>query len=334
VTCEDIDRMVAYYLEHKLDTLIPVREEKLHAFCADQPINFDAGQAVRSFCEERPVNFDPGTRLPMTQNIPPVKICAWTVCIWRPRVFIKAFESAGHAVFSGKVGLYAFDKMRAVKISTEEDFVLAELLLENERRWRIPRVPYDSELAGPGYPIMWLNEIGYIEKLLLEQAAHHRPLNVLEWGSGRSTVYFSKFLKKHKVDFKWSAVENYIPWHEIVKEMIREARLEGRTDYYLKSPTREDKKVQETLDMSEFLDFPATLGKRFDFILIDARKRKECLMRAKDLLAPGGVVVLHDAEREDHQETLKLYKGGGAFVCENKSPVPGGVQKLWVGRLD
>lgn len=331
-TGDDIDKMIAYYLEKDLDTLIPVREERLHALVGDAPANFEAGRPVASFCPARPVNFDLEGRLPMTQNIQPVKICVWTVCIWRPSVFIKSFEEKGHAVFSGKVGFYPQKPFQSIKISTEEDFSMAEILIENEHKWRIPRVPYDSEALDPNMPTMWLQEIRWMEKLLLEQAKRDRPLQILEWGAGRSTVYFSKFLRAKGIAFRWHAIENFVPWHESVAKMIRENDLTSTTTCHLKSPTHVERKaLQERMDLSEFIHFPESLRQKFDFILVDARKRRECTELAAKLVAKTGVVVLHDAERLEGDAVLQLYKGGGKFVCATSSPVPGGLQKLWVG---
>ena len=142
MTGEDIDKMISYTLENNLDTLIPVREERLHAFVEEAPANFKPDRPVQSFCPARPINFNSEGRLPMTQNIQPVKICAWTICIWRPSVFIKSFEEKGHAVFSGKVGFYPQNHFQTVKISTEEDFILAEILIQNEHQWSRPGVSH------------------------------------------------------------------------------------------------------------------------------------------------------------------------------------------------
>ena len=67
--------------------------------------------------------------LPRTQDIPPIQICAWSVCVWRSKTFIESFEKKGYAVFSGKIGFYPLNLLKSVKISTEEDFLLAEELL-------------------------------------------------------------------------------------------------------------------------------------------------------------------------------------------------------------
>ncbi len=334
ITGKDIDAMVGYYLKNNLDTLIPVKEERLHSFCESKAVNFDEDSAVQTFCESKPVNFDPAAPLPMTQNIRPVQICAWTVCIWKRDAFINNYEKNGYAVFGGKVGFYPQSHHKTIKISTEEDFIFAEVMLKNEFRWRITQVHYDSQDIDPSYPALWMSEISYMEKALMEQAAKKPSINILEWGSGNSTIYFSKYMKSNDVNFKWHAIENYIPWHQKVCTMIKDNQLDDVITLHLMNQTCEERKeVQEKLDLSEYVNYPASLGKKFDFIFVDARRRTECLALANKLLAPGGVVLLHDAEREDCIPLFKLFKDGGKYVCENKSPVPGGVQKLWAGSL-
>jgi CMP-N-acetylneuraminic acid synthetase len=67
--------------------------------------------------------------LPMTQNITPIQICAWSVCVWKAKTFIQSYEEKGHAVFSGEIGLYPLSIFKSVKVSTDEDFMLAEALM-------------------------------------------------------------------------------------------------------------------------------------------------------------------------------------------------------------
>lgn len=112
ITGSDIDERVNFFLKNDFDTLITVREEKLQAFC-----------------EDKAINFSPTGQLPRTQDIPPIQLCSWAICIWRAKTFMEAFETKGYAVFSGKVNLYPINPLKAIKISTEEDFALAEALL-------------------------------------------------------------------------------------------------------------------------------------------------------------------------------------------------------------
>ena len=120
---------------------------------------------------------------------------------------------------------------------------------------------------------------------------------------------------------------------EKVISMLEEHDLSDSVEYFLKSPTYgEDKNIQETLDLDEYIDFPSTLNIKFNFILVDGRKRAECLKRASTILASNGVAVLHDAEREWYHEGFKYYVSGGEFVTANPTPAArGGVQKLWGG---
>ena len=69
--------------------------------------------------------------LPRTQDISPIQICAWSICVWKAKTFIESYEEKGYAVFSGKVGLYPLNPLKAIKISYEEDFLLAETIIMN-----------------------------------------------------------------------------------------------------------------------------------------------------------------------------------------------------------
>ncbi len=113
VTGRNIDDIIQYFLDNDLDSLVTVREEKLQAFCDSKAINFDIEK-----------------KLPRTQDIPPVLICVWPVCIWEKESFIKSFEEKGHGVFSGNLGFYPVSFFTALKISYEADFQLAEKFLQ------------------------------------------------------------------------------------------------------------------------------------------------------------------------------------------------------------
>ncbi len=111
-TSEDIDQAIDFYLSSGFDTLIPVREEFLHTFYGGKPLNFDILK-----------------KIPMTQDLLPPQIVTWNFCFWRAELFRRSFQEKGSGVFCGKVGLYPIDKMKAVKVSEESDFQIAEALL-------------------------------------------------------------------------------------------------------------------------------------------------------------------------------------------------------------
>jgi len=115
ITGPDIDERVNFFLKNNFDSLITTREEKLQAFCKDKAINFD-----------------PNNKIPRTQEISPIQLCSWAICIWRAKTFLRTFKEKGYGVFSGKVTLYPIDPLKAIKISTEKDFVIAEALIRNK----------------------------------------------------------------------------------------------------------------------------------------------------------------------------------------------------------
>ncbi len=110
----DIENAITYFEDNKLDTLISVREEKLQAFYNGESLNFSTRDL-----------------LPMTQSLRPVQLAAWTVCIWNAEKFKQHYVKNGFAVFVGKYGLYPFDPIRSLKVSTETDFQLAELYIKS-----------------------------------------------------------------------------------------------------------------------------------------------------------------------------------------------------------
>ena len=113
VESKDIDEVVNYFLVNNFDTVITTREEHLQAFC-----------------QNKPINFNPDGQLPRTQDIAPIQLCAWSVCVWRAATFLESYDKKGYAVFSGNVGFYPLSPFKTVKISTEDDFALAQAILQ------------------------------------------------------------------------------------------------------------------------------------------------------------------------------------------------------------
>ena len=131
IEAADIDAIVRAFLDRDVDTLITVREEYAHAYC-----------------EGRPVNFSPQRQLPRTQDLPPLQICSWSVAVWRASAFVSQYERDGHAAFCGRVGFFPIDRFKALKISYEDDFRLAEAFLAYRRQIRTSAVPALAAEAG------------------------------------------------------------------------------------------------------------------------------------------------------------------------------------------
>lgn len=115
------------------------------------------------------------------------------------------------------------------------------------------------------------------------------PKKVLEWGPGHSTDIMATF----------RSVEQIVS-------------IEHDRDFFEKMRTRNYPELElileENLDL--YPDYPVTnfMGK-FDLIFVDGRCRPACLLniREKGLLNPGGVVIVHDADRSEYHDQINKY---------------------------
>lgn len=112
-----------------------------------------------------------------------------------------------------------------------------------------------------------------------------RPRRVLEWGSGGSTLY-------------WPAQFPEIAWYSI----------EHDPAYY--EAVHAQAPANVTLKRADFPEYyrPEPEIEKFDLIIVDGRERLLCLSAAREILAEGGAVVLHDAGRARYAPARSLYK--------------------------
>jgi len=115
---------------------------------------------------------------------------------------------------------------------------------------------------------------------------------VLEWGCGHSTLWWAARAASVL------SVENDPAWHaEVNRQVPANAHVSLRTDageYVAADPGPNDG--------------------RFDVVVIDGRHRRQCAGRAPDLLAPGGLIVLDNADR--HPLTTRLLRDAGLIQID------------------
>ena len=85
---------------------------------------------MQTFCDEKPVNIDLATGLVQTQKNPIIKILNWAVTIWNPDAFMDTYNKNGSGYIGTKRYLMPIDPSKSLKISHEEDFRMAELLIQ------------------------------------------------------------------------------------------------------------------------------------------------------------------------------------------------------------
>ena len=128
------------------------------------------------------------------------------------------------------------------------------------------------------------------EPLLMEAITTINPINILEWGPGRSTLLMANntsadiytFEHNKKWDDKW--LEVFADYPNIFLSYV-------------------------PLDM-EYSTIQAKLFPKhfFDLVFIDGRNRAECLATAYDLVKGGGVVILHDCNRKRYWDAMNYYR--------------------------
>lgn len=199
---------------------------------------------------------------------------------------------------------------------------MASLLFHIVREYRRKLL---KKLAPGAVRDPWMRywEIDVVEDVLRAL----QPRRCLEWGSGYSTMRFAGLLAP---EARWLSVEHDRAWHERVREMAAGLPdTHAAVELHCAPPNREpwtdahgDGAAE---DLADYIAFPADRGP-FDFILVDGRARVHCLVAARDLVRPDGIVMLHDANRPHYHEPFGLFAHQASFFDHRRNA--GG---LWLG---
>jgi hypothetical protein len=151
---------------------------------------------------------------------------------------------------------------------------------------------------GKNEPIPWVTYafIDFIESRL------HSQLTMLEYGSGYSTLYYSKKLKHVH------AVEHDEPWF---KEMSGQMPPNVSLSHV-------------ALDTNgKYASFAKNTVIKFDIIVVDGRDRVNCIKQSIDSLSPAGVMVLDDSERDEYREGIAFLRAKNFRSIEFWGIAPG-----------
>ncbi len=140
---------------------------------------------------------------------------------------------------------------------------------------------------------------------------------MLEWGSGGSTSYFADNLPPGATLL---SIEHDPAWHHQVAGVIGESdrltlRLVPAEGPLGRNATDEE---EDPRPLRKYIHAADADGP-FDVILVDGYARGSCLARARELLKPGGVVFLHDAQRPWYDQA-KLSCGLAQWGCIGSCP--------------
>lgn len=132
-------------------------------------------------------------------------------------------------------------------------------------------------------PIPWLTypAINFLSERL------NRDFLMFEYGSGNSTLYYSKIVKKV------IAVEHNKAWYEKIK-----SRLSENSEI-----------IFVNFDYNEiYCQTIKSTNQKFDIIIIDAEDRVNCIKNCLNNISENGVIILDDSEREEYNEGIEFLK--------------------------
>lgn len=167
------------------------------------------------------------------------------------------------------------------------------------------RKPVTTDLS------VYMHEIEFSQlRAVLEATA---PRTCLEWGSGGST---QALLRECPFIERLVSVEHDPAWHAQVAARISDPRLSLHlVESDLPRPAAAAPREQiiawdlraETDPgmMRSYVALPRGLKLEFDFVLVDGRARSFCVSEGFALLAPGGVLMLHDAQRPEYHAAIQ-----------------------------
>jgi hypothetical protein len=138
----------------------------------------------------------------------------------------------------------------------------------------------------------------------------------LEWGSGGSTKWMLENVPSLE---RYVSIEHNEAWYEKVRDQLDDDRLileHVMPNVPSPGPTWQTRAEHRAVkawrlaceqDPSYMVDYVARPRQLdvgpYDFILVDGRARCPCMREGMELLRPGGVMVLHDGQREEYRAT-------------------------------
>lgn len=138
-----------------------------------------------------------------------------------------------------------------------------------------------------GNPIPWLT---YSSIHFISQKLNLRPMNVFEYGSGNSTLWFASRVKKI------TSIEND---KDFYTTMLAKMGSIPNISYELK--TLKDNYSSKILEYDN----------EFDILIIDGRERIQCTKNGLKALKKDGIIIFDNSDRTKYQEAY-------AFIEKNQ----------------
>jgi predicted O-methyltransferase YrrM len=133
---------------------------------------------------------------------------------------------------------------------------------------------------NPGQPWLTADAIAMLSTML------RGTDDGLEYGSGRSTLWFAQ--RTHSL----ISVEDSPQWHARVSRILQEKGVNNvRYRFVPTDLTLADDPERQAYVLAD----PEIAPQSLDYALVDGSYRDECVMRALEVLRPGGMLILDNA---------------------------------------
>ena len=142
--------------------------------------------------------------------------------------------------------------------------------------------------------IPWISypAVDYLRKIVKPET------RVFEWGSGGSTIFFAL------LGARVSSMESSLSWKKIIDEGLQKQPEEvlRRIDMRFVPAEESPQKMQEYID-------EVAKGGPWDLILVDGWERVRCIETARAHTAPGGVILLDNANLAHYKDVPQIMAG-------------------------
>jgi hypothetical protein len=156
-----------------------------------------------------------------------------------------------------------------------------------------------------------------LQNHLEKHATHARSF--VEWGAGESTKLIAGFARRNDAALFLSIDDNAEYLAKVAKSIPPFSFLQFQhLDLEGPSYSQDDHGCN-------YSSYPVDMGHRFDFVLIDGRRRMECALVAARVLWPDGRALLHDWRRSRYayvRDIFDVEEEGRQFLVLRPKPRP------------
>lgn len=210
--------------------------------------------------------------------------------------------------------LFNFDERIAIRNKKKESVVTLIYALITPSQWKYIKrwirsnkegnTPYGDEL-----PWITYGAIDYLNSHLPEKS------NIFEYGSGGSTLYYSKKAEQ------LISVEHDKAWFKLLNKELKDKKIKN-CEYILKESVKSRNALHEYFKSwrepeSSFEDYVTAIGKygdnTFDLVSVDGRSRVACVREAYKKVKKGGFILMDNSERKEYFDAHLYMRGKG---CE------------------